>query len=158
MSFMPQIGDLNWLSPDRHKKIVAFWSDLNFFTVEPDQAHPYQRVIDLRQLYDFSKLGDYRLAIFTDSTCLDQTSESGFGLPRLRRFDPSVKQVEEVRAELFTIRNLTSAAAESWERWEPVEDSPSPGPSLLAEVLRRVAGVLCHLLRRRDCRIAGHVP
>jgi hypothetical protein len=75
----PQTAELNIAIPDWDAKKAAYLRDPHLFTVEADQAHPYQRVIDLHQLYDFSKPGEYRLAIFINSISLDRTSGSALG-------------------------------------------------------------------------------
>jgi hypothetical protein len=75
----PKTSELSGAIPDRDAKPAAYLHDPHLFTVEADQAHPYEREIDLNQLNNFTKPGEYRIAIFIDTITFDRTSGRALG-------------------------------------------------------------------------------
>ncbi len=69
----PQIAELDVNIPNRDAKKTAYLHDPNLITVQVDQAHPYQRTVDLNKLYDFTKPGHYRLQVTHDDVCFDHS-------------------------------------------------------------------------------------
>jgi hypothetical protein len=59
----PKSAELNWDIPNREAVRQKYLHDPQFITAAADQAHPYQRIIDLEKLYDFPKPDRYRLQV-----------------------------------------------------------------------------------------------
>jgi len=75
----PKTAELNIAYPDHEAKLAAYTNDPHNFSVQVDQQHPYERTIDLRDLYDFKQPGTYRVAIFIDSIYMNRKSGSSLG-------------------------------------------------------------------------------
>lgn len=75
----PQTVELNIDIPDKAAKKAAYLNDPSLTTVRVDSTHPYQRTVDLRKLYDFTKPGNYRLQILHNDQFLDREDGSVLG-------------------------------------------------------------------------------
>jgi hypothetical protein len=75
----PKTAELNIAYADHEAKLAAYTNDPHNFSVEADQQHPYERTIDLRDLYDFKQPGTYRVAVFIDSRYVDRKTGSSLG-------------------------------------------------------------------------------
>jgi hypothetical protein len=75
----PKTAELNIDYPDHEAKLAAYTNDRRNFSVQIDQQHPYERTIDLRDLYDFKQPGAYRVALFINSIYLDRKTGSSLG-------------------------------------------------------------------------------
>jgi hypothetical protein len=60
----PKVSALNIGSFDRKEKIDSVLHDPGLLTVNLDDQHPYQRVIELSKLYNFSQPGIYEVQLF----------------------------------------------------------------------------------------------
>ena len=75
----PKTAELNIAYPDHEAKLAAYSNDPRNSSVEADQQHPYERTIDLRNLYDFKQPGTYRVALFINSIYMDRKTGSSLG-------------------------------------------------------------------------------
>jgi hypothetical protein len=89
LKVQPQGGALTWANPktaelntdysDHEAKLAAYTNDPHNFRRQVDQEHPYERTINLRDLYEFKQPGTYRVALFIDSIYLDRKTGSSLG-------------------------------------------------------------------------------
>lgn len=75
----PKTVELNTAYPDHEAKLAAYTNDPHNFKVQVDQQHPYERTINLLDLYDFKQPGTYRVALFIDSIYMDRKTGSSLG-------------------------------------------------------------------------------
>ncbi len=75
----PKTAELNIAYADHDAKLAAYTNDPHNIIVRADQQHPYERTIDLRDLYDFKQPGTYRVALFINSIYMDRKTGSSLG-------------------------------------------------------------------------------
>jgi hypothetical protein len=75
----PQTAELNIAYSDHDVKLAAYTNDPHNFRIQVDQKHPYQRTINLLDLYNFKQPGTYRVALFINSISMDRKTGSCLG-------------------------------------------------------------------------------
>ncbi len=75
----PKTVELNTAYSDHEAKLAAYTNDPHNFRIQVDQQHPYERTINLLDLYDFKQPGTYRVALFITSIYMDRKTGSSLG-------------------------------------------------------------------------------